>query len=87
MPRYIFSLADHNAGWNGDARELPDVQAAKCVAIRMISDTLCNDAQAFWDAYTHQVTVSDESGLTQFIVDITTTTSSAILPLGPSRPV
>jgi hypothetical protein len=85
MPQYVFSLADDHSGWDGEAKELPDVQAAKCVAIRMISDTLCNHPQAFWDAESHQVTVSDEKGLTLFIVDLLTTTSPAILALVQSR--
>ena len=85
MPRYIFSLADDHDGWDGEAIQLRDVQAAKCTAIRMIVDTLCEHPQAFWDAETHQVTVSDENRLTLFIVDITTTTSPAILPMFQSR--
>lgn len=81
MPGYIFSLADEHDGWDGEARELPDVQAAKCAAIKMIADTLCNHPETFWEAENHQVTVSDENRLTLFIVDTTTTTSPAILSL------
>lgn len=48
------------------------------MAITMIADTLCNHPQALWDADTHQVTVSDEQMLTQFIVEIVTTTAPAL---------
>lgn len=42
MPSYIFSLAGDPDGWGGEPKDLPDVQAAKCTAIRMIAETLCN---------------------------------------------
>jgi hypothetical protein len=83
MPHYIFTLADDQDDWDGEAEELPDVQAAKCVAIRMISETLCNHPQKFWETDTHQVTVSDEKMLTQFIVEIVTTTAPALKPPTP----
>lgn len=85
MPKYVFSLANDHDGWDGEAKELADVQAAKCVAIKMIADTLCSHPQTFWDAESHQVTVSDENGLTLFMVDLLTTTSPAILSLVQSR--
>jgi len=78
MPGFIFSLADAHDGWDGETVQLPDVQAAKCVAIKLIADTLCNHPQAFWDAESHQVTVSDERRLTLFIIDISATTSPAM---------
>lgn len=77
MPLYIFTLAEDHDGWDGEAKELPDPQAAKCVAIRMIAETLCNHPQTFWERDTHQVTVSDENMLTLFIVEIVTTTAPA----------
>lgn len=84
MPKYVFTLAQPHDDWDGEAKELPDAQTAKCVAIRMIADTLCNHPQAFWDTDTHQVTVSDEAMLTQFIVEIVTTTAPALSqPLTP----
>lgn len=85
MPLYVFTLAEDHDEWDGDAKDLPDPQAAKCVAIRMIAETLCNYPQKFWETDTHQVTVSDENMLTQFIVEIVTTTAPALR--GPSTPV
>ncbi len=85
MPGFKFSLADAHDGWDGETVQLPDVQAAKCVAIKMIADTLCNHPQAFWDAESHQVTVSDEKRLTLFILDISTTMSPVMRPVRPAR--
>lgn len=85
MPKYIFTLAADHEEWSGEVQDLPDVQAAKCVAIRMIAETLCNHPQAFWEEDPHQVTVSDENMLTLFIVNIATTTSPAIRSLSPGR--
>lgn len=78
MPKYIFTLAGDQDGWDGEAVELDSPQAAKCFAVKMIAETLCENPQSFWERESHEVTVSDDVGLTQFIVEIVTTTAPAL---------
>lgn len=78
MPKYIFTIANDHEDWNKQPQKLPDHQSAKCAAIRMVADTLCKHPEAFWDDDPHQVTVSDETMMTLFVVDIMTVTSPAV---------
>lgn len=75
MPKFYIDLEEPSGEADVVGQELEDIQAAKCAAIRMIADTLCKHPQAFWDADRHRVRVSDDYGITLFVVDITTTTS------------
>ncbi len=74
MPKYFFQLGPSPRA-ERVGQELPDIQAAKCAAVRLIAETLCEHPQDFWDTDSHQVTVTDQGGLVQFAIDIFTTTS------------
>ena len=86
MPIFYIHLKGPDTVPDLVGQELEDVQAAKCAAIHMVAKTLCSQPQAFWDAEFHQVRVSDEWGLTLFVVDIQTTTSPSSRLSGRAPP-
>ena len=85
MPKFYFHLEEPSGPPDLVGQELEGIQAAKCFAFRMVADTLCGDAQAFWEAESHRVRVSDEFGLTLFVLDIQTTTSPAAKNAGRNK--
>ena len=78
MPKFFVHLDEPDAITDMLGQDLPNLQSAKCAALRMVAETLCQNPQALWDATLHQVRVADAWGLTLFVVDIQTTPSPAI---------
>jgi hypothetical protein len=69
MPRYFFHLENSSSpAQDIEGKELPDLEAAKCHAVTLIAEALCEHPKGFWDADTYQITVSNENGLNLFMI-------------------
>jgi Domain of unknown function (DUF6894) len=74
MPKYHFNT-DDRADPNGI--EMESLAQAKCEAIRMAGQTICQGAEAFWARAEWKMTVTDASGLILFDLLIIGTESAA----------
>lgn len=75
MPTFRF---DVQGGSDVLAVDLPSIAAAKCEAARYAGRLLCEAADSFWSAPVFTVTVSDESGLTLFVLTVSGVGAPAI---------
>ena len=75
MPRFYFHLDGRP---DQEGVELADVATAKCEAIKFAGRQVCDEAHTFWNNADWTMTVTDESGLTLFQLQIVGTESPAI---------
>ena len=79
MERFFFHLDDGSGEPHDlDGIELENVEAARCQAVELIAETLCNSPKTFWDADSYRVTVTDAAGLTLFSVEMIATLAPAM---------
>ena len=50
--------------------ELEDLHAAKCRAVKMIADDLCDQPEKFWKSDTYRVSIADANGLLLLSVEM-----------------
>ena len=70
MPRYFFHLTSSHDAPDAEGAELDNVEAARCHAVKMIADVLCESPAEFWKAEIYRVTVTDERRLILFTVEM-----------------
>lgn len=70
MQRYFFNLTHSEEIRDSEGVELQSLHSAKCHAVKMIAELLCEDPAGFWDADAYKVTVSDSNGLLLLSVEI-----------------
>jgi hypothetical protein len=70
MPRYFFHIQDGVTAQDDEGVELEDVSVAKCQAVRLAGQMICDDAASFWDREEWKLTATDEAGLTLFCLHI-----------------
>lgn len=63
MPRFFFNIGNKK---DREGTALESVAAAKCQAIKMAGTIVCEEADTFWDKAEWTMTVTDDTGLTQF---------------------
>jgi hypothetical protein len=80
LPRYFFHLAGAVEVPDDEGSELADLEAAKCEAVQLIAQTLCDQPRSFWEADAYRVTTTDENGLILFTVEMIATLSAAMPP-------
>ena len=78
MARYFFHLSGALEIRDREGSELPDLDAAKCEAVQLIAQTLCDQPRSFWDADHYRVTATDDQGLVLFTVEMIATLSAAV---------
>ncbi|MEA3065939.1 MAG: hypothetical protein QOJ27_2391 [Sphingomonadales bacterium] len=66
MPRYFFHIEDGVAVHDDEGTELKDLAVAKCEAVKVAGQMICDSAGAFWDKEEWRLTATDEDGLTLF---------------------
>ncbi|HEY0131116.1 MAG TPA: hypothetical protein VGB57_06905 [Allosphingosinicella sp.] len=66
MPRYFFHIDDGIAVHDEEGTELEDVAVAKCEAVKLAGQMICESAGTFWNRQEWKLTASDEIGLTLF---------------------
>jgi hypothetical protein len=74
---FFFQLDDGQVPHEREAADLADVAEARCHAVQLIAETLCDQPQRFWERETYSVTVSDPDGLILFMVQMVATFSAA----------
>jgi hypothetical protein len=74
VPKYHFNTDDRA---DADGREMASLAEAKCEAIRMAGQTVCQGAEGFWNRAEWKMTVTDASGLILFDLLIIGTESAA----------
>ena len=74
MPRYHFNIDNRT---DADRAVMESLAQAKCEAIRMAGQAICQGAEAFWDRAEWKMTVTDASGLILFDLLIIGTESAA----------
>ena len=80
MPTYYFNIHDGGAAPDPEAHELPDLDAAKRVAIRLSGDLIREMGENFWRGEEWRMEVTDESGAVLFGLRFTATPPSAAQP-------
>ena len=70
MDRYYFHLQNSHLERDGAGSDHKDFAAAKCHAVKMIAEALCDRPQTFWDSDTYKVTVTDGDALVLFSVEM-----------------
>jgi hypothetical protein len=73
MTRYYFHAADGSAFRDADGEELPSLEAAKTIALEVLTEVLPLKSAEFWDAKKFSVAVKDDAGR---LVAVLTTTAT-----------
>ena len=76
MPIYHFNIADEV---RADGTALKDLTEAKCEAVKFAGRAICDAAGEFWDRKEWSLTVTDETGLILFQLDVNGTEAPAAL--------
>jgi hypothetical protein len=66
MPKYHFNVDDGQAPIPCAGAELKNLAEAKCEAVKMMGQLICDAGGAFWDRSEWRMTVTDEAGLSLF---------------------
>ena len=77
MPKYHFHIDDGGSAPDREGVELENLAVAKCEAIRMAGRIICDAAASFWDRAEWTMTVTDDTGLTMFTLQIVGTEAPA----------
>ena len=87
MPKYHFNIADGHSPHDSEGIEVESLAVAKCEAIRMAGRIICDAAASFWDRAEWTMTVTDDTGLTMFTLQIVGTEAPAcrLSALSPTR--
>ena len=78
MPAYYFHLQSGRETRDEAGTELASLHDARCHAVQMIAEMLCNSPERYWEHEEYRVTVSDQTGLTLFTVEMVSTDSAAL---------
>ncbi|MEA3063926.1 MAG: hypothetical protein QOJ27_354 [Sphingomonadales bacterium] len=66
MPRYFFHIEDGNMVRDDEGTELKDLAVAKCEAVKLAGQMICDSAKDFWENEEWKLTAANEDGLTLF---------------------
>lgn len=78
MPRYFFHIEDGSHVQDDVGVELDGLTEAKCEAVRLAGQSICDAAGHFWDREEWKLIASDEKGLTLFVLDFFGTEAPAV---------
>jgi hypothetical protein len=79
MPRYFFNV-ENSSTVDDDGTELPDLATAKCEAVKLAGRMICDASNTFWDTQEINMIVTDERGMTLFLLDFIGTEAPAVGP-------
>jgi hypothetical protein len=68
MTRYFFHIEDGVAAQDEEGIELATLAEAKCEAVKLAGQHICDAAGTFWDTEEWRLTATDETGLTLFVL-------------------
>jgi hypothetical protein len=78
MSRFFFHLTSSYDTPDDVGVELDNLAAARCHAVKMIADVLCQSPGEYWKAEIYRVTVTDQTRLILFTVEVTSMDAAAI---------
>jgi hypothetical protein len=84
MPTYFFRVDEPHARLSTKEAVLSDMAEAKCEAVKLAGQLLCEEAPTFWDRKELSLTVSDVTGLMLFQLLVIGTEAAAA---STSRPI
>ena len=70
MPRYFFHIDDGSTVQDEEGVELASEAAAKCEAVKLAGQMICDSAGTFWSKEEWKLTATDETGLTLFCLHL-----------------
>jgi hypothetical protein len=70
MPRYYFHVDDGIAVHDDEGTELKDVAVAKCEAVKLAGQMICDSAGKFWDSQEWTLTATNEHDMTLFCLHL-----------------
>ncbi|QGN54634.1 hypothetical protein [Novosphingobium sp. Gsoil 351] len=76
MPLFYFHIDGEGLDANGC--EYDDLATAKCAAVKMAGEILCDESDHFWDRMEWRMTVTDESDLSLFSLTFFATEAASI---------
>ena len=80
MPNYFFQLAGQDMP-DAEGHELPDLDAARHVAVRTACAMIGQNVEEFWATREWLMTVTDDSGLALFSLTFFSTDAAAAAPV------
>lgn len=83
MTRYHFHAADGATLRDAEGEDLPDLEAAKGVALDLMADLLPMKRDSFWRRKMLSVSVKDESGRLVAVITTTATVDPVARPEAP----
>lgn len=78
MPRYFFHFGDTPGGVDVRGQELPDHNAARIEAVRLLGEILRDKAGEFWDERSMKLIITDDVGLMLFVLDVSAIEAPAV---------
>ena len=66
MSKYYFHIDDGTPPLEHEAVEAENLVDAKCQAVKLAGQSICDAAADFWDKEDWKLTATDENGLTLF---------------------
>ncbi|MFL5298526.1 MAG: DUF6894 family protein [Phenylobacterium sp.] len=78
MPRFYFHTEDGHALRDREGVSLPDVAAARQEAVRALGEILKERSEDFWSDGLLRMSVTDQAGLTLFVVEVSATDAPAL---------
>jgi hypothetical protein len=83
MPKFYFHTEDGHAFRDEEGTELADCHAARNEAVVVLAELLKEDPEEFWRDRSFTVTVTNDVGLTLYILDLSAIASGAVEQGGP----
>lgn len=77
MPRYHFHCEDGRRLPDPEGTVLPSDDAAKLEAVRVMAELLREDPHLFWAHECFRLTVTDDTNLTLFVLELNSVTAPA----------
>jgi hypothetical protein len=77
MEKYHFDIDDGELSSDAEGTDLKDLASAKCEAVRMAGQVICDAAASFWDRAEWKMTVRTGDGLVLFQLHILGTEAPA----------
>lgn len=74
MPRYFFHIINNRAIIDDEGTELPDIEAARKMALRTAGEILASEGDTFWSDGKWRMSVADETGKICFTLDFSANT-------------
>jgi hypothetical protein len=68
MPRYFFHIYNHDITMDEEGRELPDIEAARELALDSARDLVCDSVHLGHLNLDHRIEVADEGGETLIVL-------------------